>query len=106
MFIDDLVHHGEAVDFSFSLEGLPAQVFHHGGDAAGVSVVFLNEPGGFSLDLFESLDVLVFVGVPHCAGVLEYRADERNVGSCFETFITIAEIPTILVKYSIIELPN
>ena len=23
MFIDDLVHHGEAVDFSSSLEGLP-----------------------------------------------------------------------------------
>ena len=37
LFIDDLVHHGEAVDFSSSLEGLPAYVFHHGGDAGGIS---------------------------------------------------------------------
>ena len=66
MFIDDLVHHGEAVDFSSSLEGLPAQVVHHGGDAAGVSVVFLNEPGGFSLDLLESLYVLFLINKCLC----------------------------------------
>ena len=64
-------------------------VVHHGSDVAGISIVFLNEPGCFSLDLFESVNVFVFIGVPHRAGVLEYRADEGNIGGCFEMFITI-----------------
>ena len=58
-------------------------MFQHGGHAAGVVVSVGNIPSRSTLDHFKFVDVVLGVGAPDCATVLQYGSDERKICSCF-----------------------
>ena len=55
-------------------------MFQHEGHAAGVVVSVGNIPSHSRLDHLKFVDVVLGVGAPGCATVLQYGSDERKIG--------------------------
>ena len=83
--LHDLVGHSHVCFCSPFFPCVPLQVVQHGGDAAGVVSVG-GIPCSSSLHHFNSLLVVLGVGAPNGAAVVEVRPDDGSVGSGFCVF--------------------
>ena len=88
----DAIHHARFELRSAFLWGRPLELTKHGCDAACLVIVSSDKPGIAMLHHFQSVDVVLGVGIRYWAGILQEWTHKGHIAKCLHLSWTWSDI--------------